>query len=156
MQNAQQPTVASDIILMLHHIGVVTNNLEGSMGFYSTLGYSSSRVYLDPVQKARIVLMHHIRREPIIELVFPEDRESPAAKWVQRIQAGPYHICYEAADLQSAVDFLRRQHHFPVLGPVPALAFDMRRVVFLWSPSTGLLELLESSKTSNTAISTNP
>ena len=157
MPSVQQLTVgASDIILMLHHIGVITTNLEASIGFYSTLRYSASEIYLDPVQKARIVLMQHTGHEPLVELVCPETRESPAAKWVQRIQAGPYHLCYEAANLESAVEFLRKQHHFPVLGPVPAVAFEMRRVAFLWSPNTGLLELLECSNTSTTAISTNP
>src|SRR5262245_6884668 len=156
MQSAQQPNIgASDIILMLHHIGVITANLEAAIAFYSSFRYSSSDIYLDPVQKARIVLMQHRRREPLIELVCPETRDSPAAKWVQRIQAGPYHLCYEAANLEDAIKFLRGQYHFPVLGPVPAVAFDMRRVAFLWSPNSGLLELLESSKTSTAGISAN-
>ena len=57
---------------------------------------------------------------------------------------GPYHTCYEVDDLEAIVAFLRHHRLFPVIKPVPAVAFDMRRVVFMWGESSGLLELLEA------------
>jgi methylmalonyl-CoA/ethylmalonyl-CoA epimerase len=128
--------------MQLHHIGVITGKLEDSTTFYESLGYSSSGIYLDSIQKARIVLMQR-RHDPIIELISPNSTDSPAASWIQRIQAGPYHICFEVVDLDAAITFLRGQRLSPILGPVPAIAFNMRRVVFLWSNKSGLMELLE-------------
>lgn len=127
-----------------HHVGVITGNLEASISLYASLGYAASIIYVDPEQKARIVLMQR-EQGPIIELIMPDSSESPAASWIQRIRAGPYHTCYEVDDLEAVMAFLRCQRLFPVLGPIPAIAFDMRRVVFLWGDRSGLMELLETS-----------
>lgn len=131
--------------MQLHHIGVITGKLEDSMKFYECMGYSSSSIYVDPIQKARIVLMKR-EHDPIIELISPNSLDSPAAKWIERIQAGPYHMCFEAEDLDAAITFFRSQRLSKIFGPVPAVAFHMRRVVFLWSKKSGLMELVESDK----------
>jgi methylmalonyl-CoA/ethylmalonyl-CoA epimerase len=128
--------------IRFHHVGVITGSLEESMTLYASLGYSSSVIYTDPAQKARIVLMQR-ESEPIVELITPESSDSPAASWIQRIQAGPYHTCYEVDDLEAVMALLRRQRFFPVFGPVPAVAFNMRRVVFMWSDKSGMIELLD-------------
>lgn len=130
----------------LHHIGVITENLEGSMSFYTRLGYVASAVYADPMQKAQIVLMQK-EPEPLVELITPDSSDSPAATWIQRIQAGPYHTAYEVDDLEAMIASLRLQDLYPVLGPMPAIAFDMRRIVFLWGECSGLLELVETRRT---------
>lgn len=129
--------------MRLHHVGVITGNLADSMDLYTSLGYAASAIYADPLQKARIVLMQKAH-EPLVELIEPASPDSPAARWIQRIAAGPYHTCYEVDDLEARVAFLRRHRLFPVIKPVPAVAFNMRRVVFLWGESSGLLELLEA------------
>jgi catechol 2,3-dioxygenase-like lactoylglutathione lyase family enzyme len=129
--------------MRFHHVGIITGNLEESIALYASLKYSVSIIYADPIQKARIVLMQR-EHEPIIELISPDGPESPAASWVQRIQAGPYHTGYEVDDVEAAIAFLRHQRLFPVLGPVPAVAFNMQRVVFLWGSKCGLIELLDS------------
>lgn len=130
--------------LRFHHVGVITRSLNDSMKLYADLGYSASVTYADPLQKVRIVLM---KREdhPIIELITPDGADSPATSWIQRMEAGPYHTCYEVDDLEAVMALLRSQQLFPVLGPLPAVAFDMRRVVFLWSARSGLIELLDAS-----------
>jgi methylmalonyl-CoA/ethylmalonyl-CoA epimerase len=129
--------------MRLHHVGVITKNLADSRDFYTSLGYAASAIYVDPVQKARIVLMQKAH-EPLVELIEPESPDSPAARWIQRIAVGPYHTCYEVDDLEAMVAFLRRHRLFPVIKSVPAVAFNMRRIVFLWGESSGLLELLEA------------
>ena len=129
--------------MRLHHVGVITGNLEGSMHFYTSVGYAASTIYADPIQKARIALMQKTR-EPLVELIAPDSAESPAASWIQRITVGPYHMCYEVDDLEAMMAFLRSHRLFPVIKPVPAVAFNMRRIVFLWGESSGLFELLEA------------
>ena len=129
--------------MRLHHVGVITGNLEGSMHFYTSLGYAASTIYADPIQKARIVLMQKTH-EPLVELIAPDSAESPAASWIQRITVGPYHMCYEVDDLEAIMAFFRHHRLFPVTKPVPAVAFNMRRIVFLWGKSSGLIELLET------------
>jgi methylmalonyl-CoA/ethylmalonyl-CoA epimerase len=129
--------------MRLHHVGVITGNLESSINFYTSLGYTASGIYTDPLQKARIVLMQRAH-EPLVELIAPDSSDSPAARWIQRIVVGPYHMCYEVDDLEDIMALLRRHRLFPLIKPVPAVAFNMRRIVFLWGESSGLLELLEA------------
>ena len=114
------------------------------MTFYTSLGYTASVIYHDLIQEAHIVLMHR-EHEPVIELIAPKNSNSPAAGWMDLIQVGPYHTCYEVDDLDCAMAFFKHQNLFPVFGPVPAIAFNQRRVVFLWSESSGLIELLETN-----------
>lgn len=131
--------------MRFHHVGVITGSLEESTTLYASLGYSPSVIYDDPMQKAAIILMKK-EREPIIELITPTSPDSPAANWLQRIKAGPYHTCYEVDDFEAMIALLRPQRLFPVSGPTPAVAFNMRRVVFLWGEKSGLIEFLEADR----------
>ncbi|MHC4075031.1 MAG: VOC family protein [Planctomycetota bacterium] len=127
-----------------HHVGVVTENVDDLIAFYSGLGYSASVFYDDPIQNARLVLLEHVEG-PIIELIEPKTVDSPAAGWVKRVKAGPYHTCYVVDDIKEAVKELRLKKITPVSKIVPAVAFSMRRVVFLWGTVCGLIELLEET-----------
>src|SRR5438093_13752003 len=127
----------------LHHIGIVTKNVSGCIKLYESFGYSNTKLVYDPMQMASIALMNRTG-EPMIELIGPEQERSPAHQWLQRIKAGTYHICYEVPSLGSAIRFMRERGFAPVLDPVPAIAFDNRQVAFVWSPLTGLVELVES------------
>jgi methylmalonyl-CoA/ethylmalonyl-CoA epimerase len=125
-----------------HHVGVVTPSLEGAVLTYASLGYSASPQYDDPLQKVSIVLM---RRSdgPLMELISPTHADSPAAGWRKRIKAGPYHTCSAVPSLHDAAADLRARDFTSLTEPLPAIAFEMRLVVFLWSATTGLIELVE-------------
>lgn len=127
-----------------HHVGLVSSNLEESIVFYERIGYAPSEIFEDPIQKARIVLLQR-EHDPILELVSPDHSDSPAASWLQRLKGGPYHLCYEVGGLEDVIMELRSRRLFLVLGPVPAVAFDMRNVAFLWSNQSGLIELLQAA-----------
>jgi len=84
--------------------------------------------------------------EPILELISPDSPESPAGKWIERIQGGPYHLCYKVSKLEKTLRTLRECGFVIAMKPVPAVAFAMQRVAFVWSKVTGLMELLEEQK----------
>ena len=128
--------------MRLHHVGIVTKKLSECVKLYQALGYSENKRVYDPLQKASIALMVRAG-ELMIELIAPEHEESPAHKWLERIKAGTYHICYEVPSLSESVDFLRERGFRIITDPAPAVAFDNRRIVFLWSTLTGLVELVE-------------
>jgi methylmalonyl-CoA/ethylmalonyl-CoA epimerase len=131
--------------MKLHHVGIVTKKLSECVKLYQALGYSERKHVYDPVQMASISLMYRAN-EPIIELIAPEHEQSPAYQWLQRIRAGAYHICYEVRSLDDAIGFLREYGFAVIMDPVPAVAFDNRRVVFLWSALTGVVELVEGTE----------
>jgi len=127
-----------------HHIGVVTADLEASITFYERLDYTSSERCADPLQQIQVVLLRRAG-DPLIELIAPNGPASTASSWTERLKAGPYHTCYEVDDMDEAVKDLRLRHLAKVFGPAPAAAFGMRRIVFLWGASSGLIELIEAS-----------
>ncbi len=129
--------------LGFHHVGIVTTELNGSTRIYQQLGYEASEQYDDPRQKVMIVLLRR-PGSPTIELILPTADDGPAAGWVKRIKAGPYHTCYEVPDIAEATQSLQGLGFVPLGEPVPAVAFEMRLVLFLWSAEVGLLELLEA------------
>jgi methylmalonyl-CoA/ethylmalonyl-CoA epimerase len=128
---------------VFHHVGVVTRELNASVGFYVQLEYEASQRYDDPLQNVSIVLMRRAN-SPMIELIFPTDATSPAMGWLKPVKAGPYHTCYEAADLATGIRLLESNGFARLHEPMPAVAFDMRLVVFLWSNEVGLVELLQA------------
>jgi methylmalonyl-CoA/ethylmalonyl-CoA epimerase len=142
MRIANLKSQESDKSVKLHHVGIVTRHFLECVELYKTLGYSQSVVVYDPLQMASIALMQR-EGEPLIEIIAPEHEHSPAYQWLKRIKAGAYHICYETQSLTEAIALLRAQNFMALAEPVPAVAFENRRVVFLWSALTGLVELVE-------------
>lgn len=125
-----------------HHVGIVVESIDAAIGAWGRFGYWADVRVSDPIQKADIVLLSH-RANPTIELIAPQTPDSPAFTWIKRIKAGPYHTCFEVEGLEDAIAACGNR---VVMAPVPAVAFDNRRVAFLWSKETGLYELLEYRK----------
>jgi methylmalonyl-CoA/ethylmalonyl-CoA epimerase len=131
------------IFPLFHHVGIVTRELAASARFYVSIGYTASARFDDPLQKVAIVLMNR-EGSPMIELIFPTDQTSPAMGWLKRVKAGPYHTCYEVADLRAGIQFFASSGFSALHEPVSAVAFGMRPIVFLWSNDVGLVELLQA------------
>jgi catechol 2,3-dioxygenase-like lactoylglutathione lyase family enzyme len=132
------------ISLAFHHVGIVTSSLDTAVDTYTRLGYSASQRFDDPLQKVAIVLMRKAR-DPLVELITPSVPGSPAAGWLKRVKAGPYHTGYAVPSIANAVDALRDLGFAQVTEPLPAVAFEMRPVAFFWSGVAGLLELVEGA-----------
>jgi methylmalonyl-CoA/ethylmalonyl-CoA epimerase len=130
------------MLLAFHHVGVVTPDAAAGAALYRALGYQTSETFHDPIQRADIVLCTRAG-DPMVELIAPAAPESPAAGWLKRVRAGAYHTCYEVADLGAAVEHLRGLGFGAPTDPAPAVAFGGRRVVFMWGPLAGLMELVE-------------
>ena len=123
---------------------MVTGELDASIAFYADLGYQRSEVYTDPLQHIAVVLMRRAG-DPLIELIAPDGSASTVSSWIGRITAGPYHTCYEVENIDRAIGWLAIRRFAKTFGPVPAAAFSMRRVAFLWGAQSGLVELLEAA-----------
>lgn len=129
--------------MTLHHVGIVTADLSRAVQLYRDMGYTAVKTVEDPVQVAAIALMQR-PGEPIIELIAPQGPASPAYSWLRRITAGAYHICYTTDSITAILPELQQHGFALIMRPVPAIAFDNRQVAFLWSPLTGLVELVEA------------
>ncbi len=134
-----------------HHVGVVTSDLAESIRFYTEVIGCTQYLRIDDMfQDATIVLLAK-QDSPIIELISPLSSSSPAAGWLKRIQAGPYHTCYVVEDIKASLATLTEQGLKVTFGPVPAVAFDGALVAFVWGRGVGLLELLQGAAPDDSA-----
>ena len=78
----------------------------------------------------------------IIELVEPVDKDSPIKSYLNKKQSY-YHICFSVPNLEHSIKHAKRHNFIRISKPVPAIAFQNRKIVWLFHSDFGLVELLE-------------
>lgn len=129
----------------LDHVGIVVKDLAAGGAAYAThLGLTvDSPVFYDPIQKVRIQFWRdgHGSR---LELIEAACEDSPIAGALRK-GGGLNHLCYQLDDIDATVQ--DAVNHGAILtAPVaPAVAFEGRRVAFLYFRELGLVEFVEAS-----------
>jgi methylmalonyl-CoA/ethylmalonyl-CoA epimerase len=134
----------------LHHIGFVVSSIEQSAeSFIQALGASwDGKITFDPVQKVRVSFFQgRNSADPLIELVEPGESESPVSRFLER-GGGLHHLCYDVENLDAHLAFCKSVGTIIIRPPVPAVAFDGRRIAWGISKKKLLLEFLESGRRS--------
>jgi methylmalonyl-CoA/ethylmalonyl-CoA epimerase len=132
--------------VQIDHIAVVVPNLERSITYYQEyFGYTwDGQIYVDPLQMARIAFIESADPHLRIELTEPTCADSPLSgplKWGTRM----VHICYRVTDIEQTLRKLVELGSRIIFEPRPALAFDGRRVAFVFTKDREVIELVESS-----------
>jgi len=125
-----------------NHIGIATRSIEATCNLYANMGYSRSEIYIDEFQKVKIQFLTHMN-SPMIELIEPISSISPISKILDKNGVTPYHICYEVIDFELSINNLTKNNFIKLSKPLNAVAFNNRRIIFLYNTSFGLIELLE-------------
>jgi methylmalonyl-CoA/ethylmalonyl-CoA epimerase len=137
--------------LRIHHYGFATGDLDASSQAFARLGYRVGEVVVDPIQRVRIVFASRGDETPI-ELVADIDEHGPTSRIVSRGGNGFYHVCYEVSDIAETAAALRPSGCIALRAPVPAAAFDGRRIAWMYGRSLGLIELLERAAHEDAAV----
>jgi methylmalonyl-CoA/ethylmalonyl-CoA epimerase len=137
MHELQPPT--------LHHVGFVVAAIAPAMeGFLRSLNGSwNERVFEDPLQSVRVAFLTTRPGEPQIELVEPVGDTSPVRKFLLERGGGLHHLCYETDNLEAEMKAFRSRRALGVKRPMPAVAFDGRRIAWVVTRENLLVELLE-------------
>lgn len=128
--------------LRFHHIGVATKDIDATASVYEQGGYHRSASIFDPIQNVNICWLTK-EGMPTIELLAPQDENSPVNKTLEKVGVSPYHCCYVVDKLEAAVAELRKQKYIMVSKPAEAVAFKGSRVAFFFNKAVGLIELVE-------------
>ena len=126
-----------------HHIGYAVCDIAETAFFYTSEGWSMSKITIDKVQNSQIAFLSK-NGQPLIELVSPIDEKSPVGKILEKNGVTPYHICYEVDDIYEAIKIMRKKHFIPLFKPVEAIAFENRPICYIYNKNVGLIELLGS------------
>ncbi len=128
-----------------NHLGVAVKDLPSSVAaFRDLLNYQVIRGPIDdPIQKVSACFMTNLEAgHPVFELVAPGAEDSPISSYLKR-GIGGYHACYEVKSLDTAIILAQEQGCIIIGEPVPAVAFDNRKICWVFTPMRLLIELLE-------------
>jgi methylmalonyl-CoA/ethylmalonyl-CoA epimerase len=132
----------------LHHVGFVVSSItQAGPGFARSLAAEwRGEIIHDPLQQARVSFMHSgADGNPAIELVEPDSSESPLNKFLAK-GGGLHHICYEVDSLEAQLEICRSSGSLLVKQPLPAVAFNGRRIAWVYTRQKLLVEYLERSQ----------
>ena len=126
--------------LSFHHIGVACRNLDAEERVYALMGYvREGNDFEDPVQGigGRFLTGAGPRLELLIEL----PGSGMLTPWLRK-GIRLYHLAWVAKDLHQASADLVSSRARVVVEPVPAVAFNGRKITFLMLPNLQLIELI--------------
>jgi len=114
------------------HIGIAVKSIDEP--------YSKDKI-CDPIQRVCVAFINiHGCKAELIE---PIDENSPISGMLKK-GICMYHLCYKVPDLDSALDIARQNGFLCLSEPVEAVAFENRKIAWVFNRSYGIFELLES------------
>ena len=131
--------------MRLHHVGIVVQNINESLGEITNfLNFESTSVPTSVgSQKVNICFLK--TNNVYIELIEPADPDSPITSFVKE-GGGFHHLCFEVDDIQQEIDKMVKNGAHVVVAPVKG--FDDRLIAFLMlnlkKTNCKLIELVES------------
>jgi len=128
-------------------VGVAVPSLEPTTELLKALfGYRVvSGPFDDPVHKVTVsFLATGVHDVPQIELIAPLGEDSPINLMLTREGVTAYHLCFETTDIVGALAHAKKNGCVIVSAPKPAVAFQGRRVAWIYTQSNQLFEFLEA------------
>jgi methylmalonyl-CoA/ethylmalonyl-CoA epimerase len=133
--------------MRFHHIGYAVRDIRSYLDEFLVPMFSPVSVtepVSDPIQQVTVCFAE-MPGGTVIELVEPLGDKSPVSSIIGSSRGGLYHVCYEVDDLDREVERFRGKGCLPLGKPVPAAAFNGRRIVFLLTRERDLIEFVERS-----------
>lgn len=118
----------------LLHVGVAVPSLDPTTELLTNLfGYTVvSGPFDDPIQKVTVSFLAQSKEDAAeIELIAPISEDSPIRSILAKHGGGAYHLCFETNDIDAALARARSQGCVVVSSPVPAVAFQGRRIAWI-------------------------
>jgi methylmalonyl-CoA/ethylmalonyl-CoA epimerase len=131
----------------LRHVGVAVPTLGPTTELLSTLfGYKVvSGPFEDPIQKVSVNFLATSGNDVAeIELIAPTSEDSPIVSMLAKNGGGAYHLCFETTDIEQALVHAKSNGCIIVSPPAPAVAFNCRRIAWIYTRSRQLFELVEA------------
>jgi methylmalonyl-CoA/ethylmalonyl-CoA epimerase len=128
-----------------HHIGFVVASIQTCVQEFvdSLQAEWDGVIFYDPNQDVRVTFLRGERpANPTLELVEPASENSPVIPFLKR-GGGLHHLCYEVTSLEDQLALSRAQGALLVKPPLPAVAFEGRRIAWVYTRNKLLLEFLE-------------
>jgi len=145
------PSTTEDITLELDHLGLIVPDLAAGRVFLAT-ALNVTRwtpITNDPILGVSVqfgstaqfgATPHHTLT---YELIAPLGDTTPIANALRTGKHILNHLAYLTPDLEASAAHLRAAGCYPAGDPLPALAYEGRRIQFFMSPLRFVIELIE-------------
>ncbi len=123
------------------HLGIAVESLEAILPFYRDI-LGMPEIPLDDSDGARIMAV--AAGESLVELLEPEQPDSPIGKFLNKRGPGIHHICFAVDDIDAMLARCKAQG-IHLIDETPRMGAEGKRIAFLHPKSTGgvLVELSE-------------
>lgn len=125
-----------------HHIGYLTSNISKSLKEFKNLNYKKKGKLIH--DKNLLVKIQFIsNKNNIVELVKPNKNNYPLLEYLEN-QNYAYHFAYRVNNLDKKLKELVSKKYKIIVNPVPAKAFNYKKVAFLKMKDNFIFELIET------------
>ena len=129
--------------MKLHHIGVVVNSIQDSVGDLGNFFKFETTSAVFPVSSQKVNVCFLKMGEPFLELIEPAASNSPISEFAKS-GGGMHHLCFEVSDIHKQVEEMSKKGANILVEPVKG--FDERLIAFVdlnTKTKCGLVEFLE-------------
>lgn len=131
--------------MTIHHFGYAVKKIPESISDFEKLGFKlKTEIFTDQTRNVDICFME--KDGVSIEVIAPQDQESPVYSLLKKNGSTLYHICYQSNNFEEDICRLKKDGFLVVEEPKEAIAIECSRVAFLYKNSIGLLEVVEKEK----------
>lgn len=131
--------------MKIDHVGYLVGDINKAINEFEELGYCKKNdIIRDELRKIDICFMDN--NGYCVELVTPLCEESVVYSLYKKLREAPYHFCYEVECIEESISELKKKGYVQTQPIQEAVAFNGRRVVFLFNKSMGLIEIVEKEK----------
>lgn len=132
--------------MRVHHIAYAVNSISDECDKFFCLGWKrKGKIFIDEKRNIQILFLENDADKHIIELVEPIGKTNSIYKLLEKNRGVSvlYHICYETEEMDKELALLKEKGFILVEKPEKAIAIQNKKVVFVFSSQTGLIELVE-------------
>jgi methylmalonyl-CoA/ethylmalonyl-CoA epimerase len=132
-------------MVVFNHIGYAVTNIRWYLDEFLIplfLPMKVGEIIEDPIQQVRVAFVT-LQGGVKIELIEPMTDTSPVSRILLAKRGGLYHLCYSVDNIDEEIKYFSNKGCRKISGPTPAAGFEGRRIAFLYTPQSDIIELVE-------------
>ncbi len=133
--------------MKFHHVGYLVKNMDDSIAAFRVMGFTVTKEPMhDAIRQSLIAFMDHENNGACIELIQPENENSPVFGLLKKYKNTPYHLCFQTDEMNEDVKKLEQNGYilFKESECAPCIDDGKGEVVFMMNPYVGMIELYKS------------
>lgn len=133
--------------MKFHHVGYLVKNISDSIAAFKAMGFNVTKEPMhDSIRKSIIAFLDSGDNAVCVELIQPENEDSPIFMLLKKYKNTPYHLCFQTENMNEDVKELELNGYmlFKERECAPCIDDGKGDVVFMMNPYIGIIELYKA------------